>query len=1004
MRSIIQILFIVCFINGELYSQNYNASPSVHFPTPASVWSFKKFGEVPVNEYRGLANISVPIYNISLDDVNIPLELNYYSGGIKVSEEASMVGLGWSFNIPTVIQEIKDKVDYQTSTTHFKLPPYQGNPYYPNVGVWSCPFYPYWNTQTNQFYNVGAVDNLPFLTNVSNKAIIDHNGYYNLNGKYTEMFEPTTRIIDTEPDIFSINLNGVEIKFCREQSNYQTLHNNGLEILPFRIINGRNEYKVEQILNNVTLSTYEVMALGGIKITDPSSNKYFFQKIEKVNAGGGITTLIYKITKIVTASNQEILFNYGSLTNISEAPKIKTKYAKRLSPTSIGSNHSTCGEVYTSVGLNGSLYCGSFSSSLNDAYCVSFETVTQTCYYLQSIQTPNEIITFTNGNRLDNTTMKKLEKVEVKNSFNRTIKKVLFNYDYFVSNDNITKRLKLLSVLEEGEEPYQFEYNSTELPKNNSYSIDYWGFYNGHNNSNLKPDLTDLGYPTYTENSANDFNSNLDFAKACTLEKIIYPTKGYTIFDYELHLFDNLLYNTGGNTPIINSGAGLRIANVIDYNHDGQIAKHTNYQYIGGKAISKRVLVKATSVKEFYDYEYNTHTTQILISTINNFVNNSPNAEGAYIGYDKVITRSIGSYNNGRIEKTYTNNENSCINPSNIFSYDAISYSNTNNFENGKVLNEKIYDSNNTILLDKVNQYENVIFNQGFYGMSKQGNGTAINDYVNNGQYNYYYYPRTLCIFYPIKGKITRLKSKTVTEYFPTGSSATKDEYFFDNKNNIIELKTTLLPNTVLSRKLKTMTHSVNTSHLNKNLLNQIFYEQDIINQNVREAREYIYEESSGVTRLKELKILPKANPDPLQVVKIIYDLYDDKHNVIQFHRENQSNTCIIWGYNKSLPIAKIENCDYASLDANLIASIQSESNTGTEAVLINKLNQLRDSLPNSFVTTFTHIPLVGVSTITDSKADKVTYQYDLTGKLIKVFDKEGNTISENQYHYIPQN
>jgi YD repeat-containing protein len=53
-------------------------------------------------------------------------------------------------------------------------------------------------------------------------------------------------------------------------------------------------------------------------------------------------------------------------------------------------------------------------------------------------------------------------------------------------------------------------------------------------------------------------------------------------------------------------------------------------------------------------------------------------------------------------------------------------------------------------------------------------------------------------------------------------------------------------------------------------------------------------------------------------------------------------------------------------------------------------------------VTTIKHIPLVGVSEITDPKGDKVTYEYDNFNRLKTVKDKEGNLVSENQYHYRP--
>lgn len=158
-----------------------------------------------------------------------------------------------------------------------------------------------------------------------------------------------------------------------------------------------------------------------------------------------------------------------------------------------------------------------------------------------------------------------------------------------------------------------------------------------------------------------------------------------------------------------------------------------------------------------------------------------------------------------------------------------------------------------------------------------------------------------------------------------------------------------------------------------------------------------------------------KSKGDSLLEKKMWYD-YDLKGNIIQIGDINtniggsvipytiNNKETVIWGYNNSQPIAKIENASYSSINPNLITAIQNatDSPTITEENLIIALNALRTALPNAMVTTFTYKPLVGVSTITDPKGMTTYYEYDSFGRLKTVKDANGNILSENQYHYRP--
>ena len=198
--------------------------------------------------------------------------------------------------------------------------------------------------------------------------------------------------------------------------------------------------------------------------------------------------------------------------------------------------------------------------------------------------------------------------------------------------------------------------------------------------------------------------------------------------------------------------------------------------------------------------------------------------------------------------------------------------------------------------------------------------------------------------------------------------------------------------------------------------------ELDLVNQNqtvtnLINSSQVIFKQNSSTSNF----VLPsKTQRHSLKTNQyedeIIFDLYDNKGNLLQFHNSLGIPTTIIYGYNQTLPIAKIEGASYTQVmqamglgsnnNSYLGLNISSLSNldidANTEQSLLMGLKNFRDNSAFSqfFITTYTYNPLVGVASITPPSGITEYFIYDTANRLQKTVDINGNIMNEYKYHY----
>ena len=126
---------------------------------------------------------------------------------------------------------------------------------------------------------------------------------------------------------------------------------------------------------------------------------------------------------------------------------------------------------------------------------------------------------------------------------------------------------------------------------------------------------------------------------------------------------------------------------------------------------------------------------------------------------------------------------------------------------------------------------------------------------------------------------------------------------------------------------------------------------------------------------------------------------YDTDANLREQYKENEAREVYLWGYNYKYIVAKVVGSDYNTVFALINNTVL--QNPSSEAALRSELNNIRTGLAGSkaLVTTYTYLPAVGVSSVTDPAGRITYYEYDLHGRLLRVRDQDKNILKKITYN-----
>ncbi len=502
--SISNITVLLMLIWVSTQGQNLERS-SVIPPSPEAA-AIAKYGQIPVNYYNGLSNVSIPLHNISVRDLNFPINLNYHPSGIRVNEEATWVGLGWTLSANGVIaRTVYGKDDFQDS-------------WYFNSSIPDIPGPPI-------DYFVGGCD-VPYLNLVNhNTETLDLSSYVDRSSPY-----------EYQPDMYSYNVPGSSGTFILDRNREPILQNfekveiktsnDAADAWTIRTADGsRYDFEEYETFSGDYNSVPHTMKSAWYltKITSPRGTSIIFEYDSEITYTRPLGSVSISETTMTTCT-----INSGGFTkSVSERKEYKHKYLKRIIY-----DHGKLEFDYD--GLRDDLDGG---KKLNKI--LLYEKELDGTYSTQPKKEISLTYSYFDGNN---------------------------GYDGITAaacpGGYYSKRLKLESVEIQGVGQsligrYDFNYYETgnyKLPCKTSFAQDHWGYYNGKlTNTTLVPEFKGvLLMPTfhYAELNGADRSANGDLAKAFTLKSIEYPTGGVVDFIYEGHEYDESKSNGSDESAI----------------------------------------------------------------------------------------------------------------------------------------------------------------------------------------------------------------------------------------------------------------------------------------------------------------------------------------------------------------------------------------------------------------------------------------------------------------------
>jgi len=500
-------------ISSYCLAQSQTKLPALDFiPQEPATAAFSRYGDIPVDLSTGVPQIQIPLYTLKAGHIEIPVSISYHASGIKVRDIASEVGLGWVINSGGFI----------TRTV---------------LG------------QQDEFLFQGLTHKPQYMDSLQLVQDIEESQY---NGTFKALSQTLFNEIrfrdgsyDSYSDRYYYHLSNGEDGMFRYD-----FQDNALKMVPYS--------PTKPIINNTTRD---------IEIVTTDGNHYYFKwnyldvwyltKIVSNNKTDSISFFSH-IETMATSSRNDIGATGGTEPHLDfvDPDPHSCGYSLTILPRKVNTvSHPGGTERDEAIIL--------FDSIVSTTTCIKmlYKQDRQDCTF--EVVPPKS----------------RMSKVQIfSRQTNSLIKEISLYQSYFGSTPN-NKRLRLdsLHIGTDEIERYSFKYYPYNLPDypdsqlkqtgECSYSEDYWGYYNGSASQNQLP------YPMFPGGASKITNPTT--LPTSTLQEILYPTGGRTVFEFE----PNQIYPYELITSPEGYIGGLRIKQISSYANDTSEPIVKRYEY-----------------------------------------------------------------------------------------------------------------------------------------------------------------------------------------------------------------------------------------------------------------------------------------------------------------------------------------------------------------------------------------------------------------------------------------